>query len=72
MYRNISAYLNAPSTRALLGVNHSFDSLPFSSCSVPVNTSFTLSHDQLHTSHLHVAALLERGTRVLVYVGTYD
>jgi len=70
--RNISAYLNAPSTRALLGVDPSLDSLPFSSCSVLVGTSFTLSHDQLRTSHLHVAALLERDIRVLVYVGTYD
>ena len=39
---------------------------------MPVGTSFILSHDELHTSHLHVAALLERGIRVLVYAGTYD
>ena len=39
---------------------------------MPVGTSFTLSHDQLYASHLHVAALLERDIRVLVYVGAYD
>lgn len=28
--------------------------------------------DPLHPTDIHIAALLERGVRVLIYVGTYD
>ncbi|KAN0101311.1 Alpha/Beta hydrolase fold [Tylopilus felleus] len=48
----------SPSTRALLGVDPSITS-NFSSCNNDV-------------SNIHVSALLERGVRTLIYVGTYD
>jgi carboxypeptidase C (cathepsin A) len=37
-----------------------------------VHTAFEQSNDRLRPSDLHVAALLERGVRVLVYVGKND
>ncbi|KAJ7818241.1 serine carboxypeptidase [Mycena olivaceomarginata] len=58
--RSIGSYLDRPEVRALLGVDPSLTA-NFSSCS---------GEDQ-STQH-YVAALLERGVRVLIYVGTYD
>jgi carboxypeptidase C (cathepsin A) len=33
---------------------------------------FDLSLDLYHRTNLHIAALLERGVRTLIYAGTYD
>ena len=60
MNSNISAYVHSDSWHRPL------------TQFTPVGPSFALSHNQLHTSHLHVAALLKRGVRVLVYVGAHD
>ena len=44
----------------------------FSSCSAAVEQAFSANLDAQHTSTLHLAALLERGIKVLSYVGDYD
>ncbi|KAG6823009.1 hypothetical protein H0H92_011737, partial [Tricholoma furcatifolium] len=68
---HITKYLNSTTTRTLLGVDPSA-STPYSMCSGPVLRAFGLSHDQqVSTTLLHVAALLERGrwTRDLEWRG---
>ncbi|TFY74541.1 hypothetical protein EWM64_g9472 [Hericium alpestre] len=67
---DIISYLSQPSTRNILGVDPAAQN--FSVVSWPVNYAFDAADDVLHDSHEHVAALLERGMRVLIYVGTYD
>lgn len=37
-----------------------------------MSAAFSANRDELQSSHLHVAALLERGVQVLIYIGTYD
>jgi carboxypeptidase C (cathepsin A) len=44
----------------------------FTFLSWEVYDGFSASLDQIQSSHYHVAALLERNVRVLIYVGTYD
>jgi carboxypeptidase C (cathepsin A) len=44
----------------------------FSSCNNPLNAAFHAADDSLRMATEHVAGLLERGVRVLIYVGTYD
>ncbi|KAF5376948.1 hypothetical protein D9615_007272 [Tricholomella constricta] len=69
---HITAYLNSTATRALLGVDPSVRS-PYTLCSQPVALAFDATHDRERPgTPFHVAALLERGVRVLIYVGTYD
>ncbi|KAH7098173.1 peptidase S10, serine carboxypeptidase [Auriculariales sp. MPI-PUGE-AT-0066] len=63
LMKHISNWLDRPEVRANLGVSPKIGN--FSSCS-PSN------QDGLHSSKLYVAELLERGIRVLVYVGNYD
>ncbi|PPQ69455.1 hypothetical protein CVT26_002865 [Gymnopilus dilepis] len=75
--KNIAHYLDLPSTRAALGIPLNDTSLPishknFSSCSNSVGYAFSLALDEFHPTHHHVAALLDRGVRALIYVGTYD
>ncbi|KAG5640325.1 hypothetical protein DXG03_009214 [Asterophora parasitica] len=69
---HITAYLNSSSTRTLLGVDPSIPT-PYSICSGPVSSVFDAARDEERPeTPLHVAALLERGVRVLIYAGTYD
>lgn len=44
----------------------------FSSCNDDVFNAFTSAQDGFHETYTHVSALLERGVRALIYVGTYD
>ena len=44
----------------------------FSSCSYAVALAFAMAGDEYHATYTHVAALLERNVRVLIYVGIYD
>lgn len=44
----------------------------FSFCDDTVFTAFLDAQDNYHESYTHVSELLERGVRVLIYVGTYD
>lgn len=70
--RHITNYLNSTSTRSLLGVDPSVPA-QYSICSDPVALAFDASNDQQKTATpLHIAALLERNVRVLIYVGSYD
>ena len=66
----IADYLNDPSTRALLGIRSPRN---FSSCSPEVAKRFHAHMDrEFLPVSAYVAALLERGVRVLVYVGEND
>ncbi|KAF9444146.1 alpha/beta-hydrolase [Macrolepiota fuliginosa MF-IS2] len=67
----IAKYLDQPTLREQLGVDPSITS-NFSSCDDNVSSLFVESLDLFHRTHLHIAALLERDIRVLIYVGTYD
>ncbi|KAF5346265.1 hypothetical protein D9756_011269 [Leucocoprinus leucothites] len=69
--RTIGKYLDQPTLRTSLGVDPSITA-NFSSCDEQVGTLFSESLDMYHRTHLHIAALLERGVRTLIYVGTYD
>ncbi|KAF9042308.1 serine carboxypeptidase [Panaeolus papilionaceus] len=69
--QHITKYLSLPKVRTELGVDPSVPA-NFSSCSDKVGLAFGLSQDVLQSSTEHVAALLERGVRVLIYVGAYD
>ncbi|KAI0310446.1 serine carboxypeptidase [Amylostereum chailletii] len=66
----ITAYLDRPDVRSLLGVDPSVGA--FSSCSDVVGTAFNNANDGLHSSYEYLAGLLDRGVSVLIYVGTYD
>jgi carboxypeptidase C (cathepsin A) len=57
--------------RAKLGVDRAVPPI-FSSCNNVISAAFHAADDSLHSSTAHVAGLLERGVRVLIYVGTYD
>lgn len=66
----IKDYLNTPETRTLLGVESPNN---FTSCSSDVGRAFNSHLDKYAVpAHFHVAALLERGVRVLAYNGDYD
>ncbi|KAJ3753039.1 serine carboxypeptidase [Lentinula raphanica] len=70
---HIRNFLSQPSVRAQLGVDtHPEVALNFSSCDPDVHAAFATTQDMLHSSKDYVAALLERGVRVLIYVGSYD
>lgn len=48
------------------------DAVPvFKSLSLEMNQRFAMAGDLMHNSALYVAGLLERGVRVLIYVGEY-
>jgi len=57
--------------REKLGVDPSLTG-NFSSCSNDVGQAFALAEDGYHATYDHIAALLERNVRALIYVGTYD
>lgn len=66
----ITAYLNLPEIRELLGVETSYN---FSSSSHEVSAGFSSHMDKFNTpTQFHVASLLDRGVRVLIYAGTFD
>ncbi|KAG8928674.1 hypothetical protein FRC02_006619 [Tulasnella sp. 418] len=66
----IVKYLNQKSIRKELGVDPSVTG--FSAVSWSINSLFAQNLDEEHPTEYHVAGLLERGTRVLIYAGTYD
>ncbi|KIM38984.1 hypothetical protein M413DRAFT_447347 [Hebeloma cylindrosporum] len=69
--KHISSYLDRPSVRSQLGVDPSITS-NFSSCSSEVGQAFWQNLDEYRPTYNYVAALLERGVKALIYVGTYD
>ncbi|KZT70196.1 serine carboxypeptidase [Daedalea quercina L-15889] len=68
--KDIVAYLNRPVTRALLGT----DAIPanYSSIGWDLNRRFMALQDEMHPTQYYLEGLLERGVRVLIYVGAYD
>ncbi|CCM05789.1 uncharacterized protein FIBRA_08022 [Fibroporia radiculosa] len=69
--KDISAYLSQRTVREILGVDNSLP-LNFSSFNVDVNRAFLGNWDHMFPTQLYIAALLERGIRVLIYAGSYD
>ncbi|KAF9467031.1 serine carboxypeptidase [Collybia nuda] len=69
--KHIGNYLDKPSVRKLLGVDPSLTA-NFSQCSPDVHNAFTATLDMHHLATDYVSALLDRGVRVLIYVGAYD
>ncbi|EPS98584.1 hypothetical protein FOMPIDRAFT_1024590 [Fomitopsis schrenkii] len=67
----IGAYLDRPDVREQIGVDPSL-SANFSSCSNEVGAAFTAANDDMFPTQFYIAALLERGVRVLIYVGAND
>ena len=71
LLRTIVEFLNKPETRELLGVDPAVGN--YSTCSNTVGRAFWGNQDEWsHYAQHYVAELLERGVKVLVYVGTYD
>ncbi|KAE9404338.1 serine carboxypeptidase [Gymnopus androsaceus JB14] len=70
---SIADFLSQSDVRAQLGVDSAVP-VDFSSCNDDVSTAFGITQDLLRasTSKFYVSALLERGVRVLLYVGSYD
>lgn len=67
---NISNYLNLPFIRKALGVD---DAVPEHVMASPdVGRRFLSLGDELHDTSLYVAGLLERGVKILIYVGDHD
>ncbi|CEL55779.1 hypothetical protein RSOLAG1IB_01791 [Rhizoctonia solani AG-1 IB] len=67
---HINNFLDRPETRKALGVHPSIGN--YTGCSSDVGMRFSASLDHFHSNQWYVAGLLERGVKVLVYVGTYD
>ncbi|KAF5346088.1 hypothetical protein D9756_010824 [Leucocoprinus leucothites] len=68
---HIRDFLSDPKNRARLGVDATV-TRNFTSCNQEVNGGFSIAGDILHPTTDYVANLLERGIRVLIYVGAYD
>ena len=68
--RNITSFLDLPDVREALGIASHIGN--FSSCSSDIGMDFGKHLDHLQLTKYYVEGLLERGIRVLVYVGTYD
>ncbi|KAI0778827.1 serine carboxypeptidase [Trametes elegans] len=69
--RNISEYLNNPRVQSLLGVDPAASNYTWAN--MDVNSRFDEHADYWSfRAEYHVAALLERGVRALIYVGATD
>ncbi|KAG8733326.1 hypothetical protein FRC10_000296 [Ceratobasidium sp. 414] len=68
--KHINNFLDLPETRKALGVHPSIGN--YTGCSRDVGIRFSQSLDHFHSNQYYVAGLLERGIKVLIYVGTYD
>ncbi|PVF93235.1 peptidase S10, serine carboxypeptidase [Serendipita vermifera] len=66
----IASYLNKPETRKALGVSSKVK--VFTGCSDAVGADFANHADGMRMTAPYVEGLLERGIKVLIYVGTYD
>ena len=68
--RNITDYLNRPDVRKKIGPDAAVEK--FVIHNNDMTAAFATHDDGVHRSVDYVAALLERGVRVLVYVGAND
>lgn len=66
----IATYLDLPEVRSLLGVHKGRPA--FAACSNVVGHEFNMRLDMVGQTWLYVTNLLERGIRILDYVGTFD
>ena len=69
--RHIAAFLDREDIRKTLGVDPAVK-VNFSSCNMEVGNRFHDTLDEMFPVEYYVAALLERGIRVLIYVGEND
>ena len=69
--RTITSYLNLPGVRKTLGVDSAIIG-NFTTCSDQVNQAFNNNLDFYFPSKYQIAGLLDRGIRVLIYVGAND
>ncbi|PPQ84830.1 hypothetical protein CVT25_015124 [Psilocybe cyanescens] len=69
-FSDIETYLNLPEVREVLGTDPEPATFKYRSDTIGINFHRTL--DQFHTSYHHVAALLDRGVRALIYNGDVD
>lgn len=69
--RSLEAYLSKPSIQDTLGIDPAKRG-NFSLYGEAVALAFDLTLDVPHASPRNVAALLERGVRILIYAGDYD
>lgn len=70
LHRDIGEYLNRPETRALLGADPTPQN--WSAVDQQLNARFNQRLDIMFPTQIYLEGLLERGVRVLVYVGVYD
>ncbi|KAH9842997.1 Alpha/Beta hydrolase protein [Rhodofomes roseus] len=68
--KHVVNYLNNPDTRALLGTDPTPEN--YTAADWELNSRFTSHLDQMFPTQYYLEALLERGVRVLIYVGVYD
>ncbi|KAF8599601.1 serine carboxypeptidase [Ceratobasidium sp. AG-I] len=68
--KHINEFLDLPKTRKALGVHPSVGN--YTGCSEEVGQRFVNNLDLYHSNQYYIAGLLERGIKVLIYVGTYD
>ncbi|EKM57984.1 uncharacterized protein PHACADRAFT_206831 [Phanerochaete carnosa HHB-10118-sp] len=69
--KKISSFLDRAGVRKTLGIDPSTQS-NFSACNDDVNRRFSASLDHVFPAEYYLEALLERGIKVLIYVGDYD
>ncbi|KAI0696431.1 serine carboxypeptidase [Cytidiella melzeri] len=69
--KKIGKYLEKPEVRKQIGVDPSL-SANFTGCSWDLRTRFRITHDHYNPTQYYLGALLDRGVRVLVYVGEND
>ena len=69
--RTIRSYLDLPDVRKTLGVDSAISGA-FETCSNPVNQAFESNLDVNFPTKYQIAGLLDRGVRVLIYVGAND
>jgi carboxypeptidase C (cathepsin A) len=68
--QSITKYLRTDKVRKALGVDELAP--PFQGCSNKVGREFQKVNDYMIDTRPYVAALLDSGIRVMIYVGTYD
>ncbi|SPO31128.1 related to PRC1 - carboxypeptidase y, serine-type protease [Ustilago trichophora] len=69
---DIRKYLDRDDVRELVGAAPKDQIGKFASCNDDVNSGFSRMLDSAHDNGYNVAALLERGIKALIYVGTLD
>ncbi|KAL4246570.1 Carboxypeptidase [Abortiporus biennis] len=69
--KTIEAYLSQPKLQQALGIDAKVSG-NFSGISYKVNSDFSNPSERVFPTTIYISALLERGVKVLIYVGTND